>query len=143
MALFYLLQLWAHLGLLAVALWLNRADLRMLAVTAAVGAGFYAPIMPTDEPVYFYLQCFLIELGVAFVAALAWCGAASKAILGCASLLLIAHATGAVVGPQPGIGPYRAIIPILELTQFLVCIFMSRPVLDLAARALTQKARNT
>lgn len=139
MALFYLLQLWSHLGLLAVALWMNRADMRMLALTAAVGAGFFAPIMPTIEPVYFYLQCFLIELGVAFVAAMACAGMASKSVLGCAALLGVAHLTGAVVGPQHGIGPYRAIIPILELTQFLVCIFMSRPALDLAARAFTKK----
>lgn len=138
MALFYLMQLWAHLGLLAVALWLNRADTRMLVLTAAVGAGFYAPIMPTVDPVYFYLQCFLVEVGVAFVAAVAGAGIASRSILGCAGLLAIAHMTGAIVGPQPGIGPYRAIIPILELTQFLVCIFMSRPALDLAARAFNK-----
>lgn len=139
MALFYLLQLWVHLGLLAVALWMNRADMRMLVLTAAVGAGFYAPIMPTEAPFYWYMQCFLIEVGVAFVAVSVAAGCASKLVLCCAVFLAIAHMTGAFIGPQPGIGPYRAIIPALELIQFLVCIALSRPVLDLARRALPTK----
>jgi len=136
MALFYLIQLWAHLGLLLIGLWLNRANMRMFILTAAVGTGFYAPIQATDNPMYWYLQCFLVDFGVAFAALGAGAGAASTSVLAITCVMMFAHVIGMVVGPQSGIGPYRVIIPILELAQFLVCIFLSKWMLSKAVRIL-------
>ena len=128
---------WLNAGyaiLFCTALWLNRKEWRMLALSSVVAIGIFVPIPATAIPATWYYQCMLIELLVALAATYLH-AAGSTAIVLFAILLGMMHLTGSIVGPQPGIGPYRIIIPILEISQLLVCILMSFPILHKIAKA--------
>lgn len=116
------------------ALWLNRKEFRMLLLSCVVAAGIFVPIPPASTASLWYFQCMLVELLVV-LAAVRLNTTASVPVIMFAILLGMMHLTGIVVGPQPGVGPYRIIIPILEMSQLVVCILMAAPTLNKIAAA--------
>jgi hypothetical protein len=114
----------AYAVLLCSALWLNRKNLRMLVLTAAVGAGIFVPVPYEATPALWYMKCVLVELAVAAAASLLR-ARASSAILLWSGLLTLMHLVGVFVGPQSGVGPYRIIIPILETAELITCLLLS------------------
>lgn len=126
----------AYITLLIVAVCANSQNFKMLALTVIVGAGIHVPLLPTANPDLFYLQAFLVEVLV-ILCAYRLKTPASRAIflLGCFEALM--HLTGLYVGPQPGFGPYRAVIPLIELTKLASCIALSRPVMKHLVKKVT------
>lgn len=109
------------------ALWLNRHEARMAVLTLVAAAGIYFPIPWFDRPSYFYLACLSVEICVAYCAYFL-AARASIVIVGLSMALGLMHLTGAIIGPQSGISPYRITVPILEFCELLACCLLSAPV---------------
>lgn len=122
--LFRLLRTETYVFLLCAALWLNRQCWRTLLLTVAVGASIFVPIPTAATPTLWYLQCLVMEVMVGVIS-LVFRTHASSALVTFSGLLCLVHVTGMVVGPQPGFGPYRAIVPLLEICQLLTCCLLS------------------
>jgi hypothetical protein len=128
MDLFVLIRTLTYVGLLSAALWLNRRCWRTLLLSAVVGASIFVPVPHAATPTLWYLQCLVIEVMVGVIS-LVFRTTASPVLATLSGLLCLAHATGMVVGPQPGFGPYRAIVPLLEVCQLLTCCLLSEVVM--------------
>lgn len=126
---FYVWLKLLYATLLCSALWLNRKDWRMFVLALVIGAGIFLPIPATVNPSLFYYQCILVELTVMLVAVSLWCRV-SAPICVVHLIAIVMHVAGMYVGPQPGFGIYRAIVPVLDMGQLLLLISLSAPVLD-------------
>lgn len=116
----------AYALMLAAALFLNRHDRRMLALTAIVGVSVFIPV-PRDTAFEFYTFCMAAEM---FVAVVAWHlnARASELIISFCIVLELAHVMGYILDGYPPLSSYRIIVPILESAQLAACLLMS-PVL--------------
>jgi hypothetical protein len=124
----------AYAVMLAAALWWNRADRRMLALTLVVGASVFIPV-PHDTADHFYQFCIASEIVVA-LAALALATRASLLIAELCLLLVAAHITGWVMDGSPPFSPYRAVVKLLEAAEMFTLIIAS----DRAARELRNRS---
>jgi hypothetical protein len=129
MSTYLALQPMAYAFALALAFFLNRKDVRMFALTLAVSANILVPIPNYDTPESWYLHCFFNEVLTAIAAALL-AARASWFIVALCAVLGVMHITAVFVGPQPGFGPYRLIIPVLEYSMVLVCYLLSEPIFN-------------
>lgn len=123
-------QFYVHLKLFYtflafVGLLFNWRDRGMKFATLAVWASIISPVVKTSNPGDFYLQAMVIELvALLFIMRLATGWARLPMVL-LSLILLSLHAYGYNVGPQPGVGFYRAFAPLFEISQLLTCIFVS------------------
>lgn len=115
----------AYLVLLALAVWANRHDRRMLALTLVVAASVFIP-SPTEWPTYYVFNG-LAEIVVALVA-LRLKAAASVAIVEICVLLVLTHFMGYYADGSLPFSPYRAALPMLETAEILCCVLLSTPV---------------
>lgn len=103
--------------LLAVALAINLRDRKMLALSALVGAGVFAPVPDAN----FYLICALGETLIALAACRI--GAAASLFVARVSILLVAgHALGYFTNGYPPESPYHLFIKICEHAELIGCI---------------------
>jgi len=110
-----------YLVLLALAVWRNWKDWRMLALTAAVAASIFIPA-PTEWPTY-YIFCGLAEIVVALVA-LRLRAAASVVIASICAVLVFVHFMGYYRDGSHPFSQYRALQAILELSEILCLSFI-------------------
>ena len=129
MALYLALRAVWYAILLCAGLWLNRREPRMWLLTAVIGIDIFVPIPLVAGPNFWYWQCAAVEIIVALAAA-ALEAPATWVIIGLSGLLVIVHLTGMYIGPQPGFGPYRMAVPILESAELLSCLLLSLPLRD-------------
>ena len=115
------------LALLGLAVCLNIADRRLLALTLIVGASVFTPT--PREYDNFNLFCISSEIIVALVA-LRLNTAASVPIFILCLVLVIAHVMGYYKDGFPPFSPYRAIVPTLETLEILCCVLASAPILS-------------
>lgn len=107
--------------LLSLSFWLNRNDLRMLALTFFVGAGIFFPV--PDEN--FYLYCISIEIIVLVVADIVNVNA-SKFVMGCLCILISSHLLGMIFDGYLEDSPYRILVPLFEYAQIVACIVCAK-----------------
>lgn len=103
--------------LLAIALAINLRDPKMLALSALVGAGVFAPV----PDAHFYLVCALGETLIALVACRIG-ATASWFIVRVSTLLVIGHALGYFTNGYPPESPYHLFIKICEHAELIGCI---------------------
>ena len=113
----------AYALMLALALYLNRHDRRMLGLTVVVGLSVFLPV-PKSSALAFYGFCFVAEL-VVILLALRLHAQGSELIVSLCVVLELAHVMGYILNGYPPLSSYRAIIPILESAQLVTCICMS------------------
>lgn len=119
------MRTFAYLALLVLALWLNRRDKRMLALTLAIGASLFV-IAPTEWP-DFYIFCGLSELTIALVA-LRLKAAASAPIILLATLMAFTQYLGYKLDGSLPFSQYGAALDLLETSEILCCILLSSPI---------------
>lgn len=107
--------------LLCAGLWVNRKDLKMLALTFVVAAGIFIPISNQCTPAEWFLKCIFVEIGVIFASTMLK-NIASGVVRLIAYSLILAHLSGWLYFNNIGIAAYRGVIPMLEYSQQLVCI---------------------
>lgn len=115
----------AYLALLALALWWNRRDWRMLALTLVIGASLFVPA-PNEWPT-FYIFCGLAEIIVALVA-LGLKAAASVPIIIFSTLLAYTQYLGYQIDGSLPFSQYRAALALLETSEVLCCLLFSNPI---------------
>lgn len=120
------MRTFAYLAVLALALWLNRRDGRMTALTIAVGANVFVPA-PTEWPT-FYIFCGLAEITVALVA-LRLKAAASVPIIFLSSLMALTQYMGYRLDGSLPFSQYGAALDLLEASEILCCIALSKPLM--------------
>lgn len=106
------------------ALWLNRKDRQMLALTALVSASVFVD-PPGASGQEFYSFCIASEVTIAAFALLLRCRASTLIAEICA-VLVMAHLMGYSydAGSHP-LSPYRGIVKLLESAQLLACVALS------------------
>lgn len=124
-------QFYVHLKLFytflaCVGLLVNWRDRGMKFATLAVWASIISPVVKTNDPGDFYLQAMVIEMIALLLITRLATGWAQLPMVFLSLVLLALHAYGYRVGPQPGVGFYRAFAPLFEISQLLTCIFVSR-----------------
>lgn len=115
----------AYLVLLALALWLNKRDGRMLVLILVVGISLFIPA-PTDWP-RFYIFCGLFEILVALVA-LRLKTAASVPIVILAALMTYTQYLGYKIDGSLPFSQYSAALALLETSEILCCLLLSNPI---------------
>ncbi len=110
--------------LLALAIAINAGDMRMLALSAVIGAGIFAPV-PAEN---FYLICALGEILIALLA-YRFQANASRFIIRISTLLVASHGLGWWLNGYPASSPYHFIVKISEHAELLACILLSNPVI--------------
>lgn len=95
----------------------------MFILTAAVGAGFFAPA-PTDTALSFYVFCTSVQVIVAIIAWRIRCVAAI-AVFECCILLIVADVMGYTLDGSAAFSPYRVIVKLLEFVQLSACVILS------------------
>lgn len=108
--------------LLAISMWLNRRNGKMLFLTLAVGSGIFFPI-PDDN---FYVMCIAVEIIVAFAADLID-APASRIIVWLSIVLSIFHLLGLFLNGYPPESPYHVLVVTCEHAEILACILLSDP----------------
>ncbi len=106
--------------LLALAFMVNANNPRMLALTAVVGAGIFAPVPDAN----FYLICALGELLIGLVAMYIATNA-SMMIWRVSMLLLAFHFAGFLFNGYPPDSPYRILVKLAEHFELLSLIVLS------------------
>ena len=103
-----------------IATMLNVCDKKMLALTAIVTAGIFAPVPDAN----FYLIC---ALGEALIGLLAYRinAAASRPIWRISILLMVFHGLGYLTNGYPLSSPYHIVVRICEHTELVACILFS------------------
>lgn len=116
----------AYAILVALGLYFNRHDWRMLALTLVVGASVFYPV-PRDSAFIFYASCMAAEVLVALIA---WSlhARASDLVVSLCVVLELTHVMGYLLNGYPALSSYRVIVPLLEAAQLAACVCMS-PVL--------------
>lgn len=109
--------------LLAIALFLNRRDGRMLALILVVGASTFAS-PPMDSRLHFYFFCIMVELAV-LMFALSYECEASRAIAFICGVMIVAHIGGFFLKGGLFLSPYQLIIKLLEFSQLLALMALS------------------
>lgn len=101
----------------------NLRDRKMLALTALVTAGIFAPVPAAN----FYLVC---ALGEALIGLLAFRigAAASRPVWRISALLVLFHGLGYLLNGYPPASPYHIIVQICEHAELVVCILLSGPI---------------
>lgn len=107
----------SYVVLLAVALAINLRDRKMLALSALVGAGIFAPVPDAN----FYLVCALGETLIA-LAALRIAAPASLFIARVSVMLVAGHVLGYFTDGYPPESPYHLFIKICEHAELIGCI---------------------
>lgn len=115
----------AYLVLLALALWWNRRDWRMLVLTCAVGINVFIPA-PSEWPM-FYIFCGLAEITVALVA-LGLNTAASVPIIILSTLMAFTQYLGYKIDGSLPFSQYSAALAVLETSEVLCCLLFSNPI---------------
>ena len=110
--------------LILAALYLNRADERMLMLTTAVGVSYFLPVYLITVPVTWYYACVATEATV-FIAALVLRARASESIMFLCLMLSLCHITGLVFPIHAATNPYEIIVPYLEYLELLSCSLFS------------------
>jgi len=106
--------------MLALALMLNMRDLRMFWLCLVVGGGIFLPI----PDAYFYLNCALVELTVAFLAYLIATNA-SKPVVRISIILMALHGLGWWLNGYPPESPYHVLVRLCEHAELIACIVLS------------------
>ncbi len=127
--------------LASVALVANRGSWRMVLITLAVIAGLLVPIPMAATRTLWYMECIVVEL-VVILAVMQLDTLATKPVIYNSFALIAAHLVGLTVGPQPGFGPYRALVPVLETAQILLCICLSTPVVAYLQQLFASDSEN-
>lgn len=106
-----------------LALFLNRADWRMVFLTLAVTASVFVPV-PRESAEMFYAFCMAAE---ALVAIIAWRlkARASELVISACMVLELVHIMGYSLNGYPPLSSYRVLVPLLELAQLTACICAS------------------
>lgn len=117
----------SYAALLGLGLWLNRADRKMLLLTALVGGSFFMEV-PRGSAAAFYLTCITVELVLA-VFALLLRARASLLIAEICLVMVAAHIMGWLTNGYAPASPYKGIMFITEYAQIVVCIISSRAAL--------------
>lgn len=117
----------AALMLIGVAL--NYGNQKMMLLTVTVGAGVLFPILEVSDPVWFYAQCFAVDLFVVIMALTIRARFASVIVGHVGGILCGIHLTGILVGPISGVSFYNVSIPLFEILQLLTCIATSTVIL--------------
>ena len=118
----------AYAALLGLSLWLNRADRKMLLLSALVGGSFFMEV-PRGGPAEFYGVCLTIEVVLA-VAALAIGARASLIVAEICLVMVAAHIMGWLTNGYAPLSPYKGIMFITEYAQIAVCILASRSAIE-------------
>jgi len=113
-------------SLLVVAIILNFLDIRMLALTIAVGLNIFLPV-PSESQFQFYLFCILYEIALGLLALLTKTEAGFLVTNVC-FLLVVAHLMGYALDGSAPLSPYHVIVKLLETLELGICIALS-PVL--------------
>lgn len=108
--------------LLAISMWLNRRNGKMLFLTLAVGAGIFFPI--PEENVY--AICIAVEIVVAFAADLIDAEASRLVVWLCIALSIF-HILGYFLDGWPPESPYHILVVTCEHAEILACILLSDP----------------
>lgn len=110
----------SYFVLALIAVGINLLDRRMLALTAIVTAGVFAPVPAAN----FYLIC---ALGEALIGLLAYRigAAASRPIWRISGVLVIFHGLGYLLDGYPAGSPYHIVVRICEHTELVACILLS------------------
>jgi hypothetical protein len=133
MDLYLLIRAMARTVCLSSALWANRSDWRMLLVVCAIAASIFVPIPYPPNPSVWYGVCLVEELLILVVAVALRVPSLNAIGLFCAALCAM-HVIGMIIGPMPGLGPYRLIVPILECGELFACAILSAPALNMFVR---------
>lgn len=113
-------------SLLLVAIILNFLDIRMLALTIAVGVTIFIPV-PSSTAFQFYSFCIFSEALLGVFAY--WTKTeAGFLVANACFLLVIAHLMGYALDGSAPLSPYHVIVKMLETLELGVCIALS-PVL--------------
>ncbi len=112
-------------ALLLVALWLNRNNIKMLALTIIVGVGVFIPV----PAINFYLNCAIGEMCI-FLLAYMLSTSASCAIRILSLQLVVAHWLGHYLNGYPIDSPYHTVVQYTEHLELFVCSMFSNPVVD-------------
>lgn len=118
----------AYSMLLLAAMVANRADWRMLALTALVGASLFVPA-PRTSQADFFLFCAGFELLV-LVGALVLHTRASPPVAAICTILILSHLAGFMLDGGLPLSPYRIIVKLLEAMEILSCFLLAKPVTD-------------
>lgn len=118
----------AYAALLGLGLWLNRADWRMLLLTAMVGGSFFMEV-PRSSATAFYTTCIAVEVALA-CAALALRARASLVVAEICLVMVAAHIMGWLTNGYAPDSPYKGIMLITEYAQIAVCIISSRSAIE-------------
>ena len=116
------MYLLACAALTLVALAVNRADTRMLALTLVVGASIFIP--SPDLYDQFYLFCLASESAVALIA-LVLRARASALVAACCAALILSHIVGYYADGSAPFSPYQVIVKLLEFAQIAACAALS------------------
>jgi len=108
--------------LLLIAVGLNLRDQRMLALTALVGVGVFAPVPDAN----FYLVCALGETAITLLA-FRIAAPASKLIGRISVVLVGCHALGYLLNGYPPSSPYHILVKLCEHAELLACVLFSNP----------------
>lgn len=130
-----------YIALLCIAIRVNRSDLKMLALTLTIGASIFVPLPTQVIANIWYAQCVLGEL-IVIIIAISLATTASQIIIGFCVALIVMHSIGIIIGPQPGFGPYRIGVPLLECGELAACIVLSIPSLAFIARVANMRTEN-
>lgn len=114
----------AYAALLGLSLWLNRADRKMLLLSAMVGGGFFMEV-PSSTSTAFYVTCLTVQIAQA-CAALALRARASLVVAEICLVMVAAHIMGWLTNGYAPDSPYKGIMFITEYAQIAVCILASR-----------------
>ncbi len=115
-------------ALLLLALALNIGNKRMIALSAAIGAGVLAPV-PEEN---FYLICVIGE-SIILTVALLFRTNASRIIARISVILILMHLLGWWLNGYPPESPYQYMVQICEYAEILSCIFFSHQIIKRAS----------
>lgn len=114
--------------LLLLALYINRADFKMLSLTFIVGLSYFLPVDLITSSSTWYISCISAELFV-LSSAIMIRTRASNIITAICTMLILGHINGWLFHGYSSTSPYHTIVPYLEHLEILSCLLFSNPVI--------------
>lgn len=106
-------------AMLVLSLWLNRADFKMLLLSALVSGSFFFQV-PRESALAYYPTCIAVEIFVAFCAYKLKAKASTNVVDLC-GVMILAHIMGWIINDRSSLEPYTAIMFLTEYAQIVTC----------------------
>ena len=114
--------------LIILAIYLNKDDLRMLALTLIVGASYFLPVEYITDRTVWYSTVVIAEM-IVIISAIALKTRASLVIAVICAMLEINHINAILFGGHSG-SPYELVIKSLEYFELAACLVFSKPIIE-------------